>query len=236
MSIFFDILIVAFFLFPTLKYWRKGLIQAVLGFGKFIAAVVAAVLLGRPVALWMNETFVSKWISDGVYSKISTYIVDGQSLSEFFGGIPEGFKKIVELCGGEVSALFEMYGSEQASNELIYDMAQTIAAPLSNVASAIMAYGVVFLVVLLILSIVCLMIKQIEIPIISTVDKLLGLVLGLVLGIMGAAMIATVAHSVLEFVTAISGNYDIMNAYDNSFVFKFVNEIKIFSFVRGLIK
>ncbi len=235
MTIFFDVLIVAVFLFSTIKYWRKGLIQAVLGFGKFIAAIIAAAALGRPVALWINDTFLSKWISDGVYSKISTYIVDGQSLSEFFNGIPEGFRKIVELCGGEMATLIERYGSEQASNDLIYDMAQTISTPLANAASAIMAYGLIFLVSLLIFSLVCLMFKKIEIPIVSTIDKILGLCLGLILGILGAAIIATVGHTVLEFISATSGNLEIIDWYNNSYVFKFVNELKIFSFIRGLI-
>ena len=235
MTIFFDVLIVAVFLFATIKYWRKGLIQAVLGFGNFIAAVIAAAVLGRPIALWINDTFMSKWISDGVYSKISTYIIDGQSLSEFFNGIPEGFRKIVELCGGEMAALFEKYGSEEASSELIYDMAKTISAPLANAASAIIAYGLIFLVSLLVFSLVCLMFKKIEIPIISKIDKLLGLCLGLILGILGAAIIATVGHTILEFISATSGNLEIIDWYNNSYVFKFVNELKIFSFIRSLI-
>lgn len=235
MTIFFDVLIVAVFLFATIKYWHKGLIQAVLGFGKFIAAVIAAAVLGRPIALWINDTFMSKWISDGVYSKISTYIIDGQSLSEFFNGIPEGFRKIVELCGGEMAALFEKYGSEEASSELIYDMATTISAPLANAASAIIAYGLIFLVSLLVFSLVCLMFKKIEIPIISKIDKLLGLCLGLILGILGAAIIATVGHTILEFISATSGNLEIIDWYNNSYVFKFVNELKIFSFIRSLI-
>ena len=235
MSVLIDILILAVFLFPVIKYWSKGLIQAILGFGKFIGAVIFAIMLGRPIAMLINDAFVSEWISDSVYNKISVYIVDGESLSTFFNRIPEGFRKIAELCGVEITELIETYGSEQASSELIHDMAKTITSPLSGAVSAIFAYSAVFLVALLVLSILCVSLKNIKIPIISTVDKVLGLCLGLVLGLLSAAMVATVGHSILEFVSALSGNYDVMNCYYNSYVFKFVNEIRIFNFIRSLI-
>ena len=40
MSVLIDVIIVLVFLFPIFKYWHKGLIQAILGVGKFIAAVI----------------------------------------------------------------------------------------------------------------------------------------------------------------------------------------------------
>ena len=49
MSIFFDVLIGGVILFLMLKYCAKGLIQAVLGFGKFIAAVILAATFGLVV-------------------------------------------------------------------------------------------------------------------------------------------------------------------------------------------
>ena len=235
MSVLIDILVLAAFLFPVLKYWNKGLIQAVLGFGKFIAAVILAIILGRPIAMLINDGVILKWLSDGVNNKISIYIVDGESLSAFFNRIPVGFINIARLCGVEISELVKIYGSKEASNELIYDMARTIASPLAGAISAIFAYSAVFLIALVVLSILRISLKNIKIPIVSTVDKLLGIGLGLVLGMLSASMVATVGHSILEFACAVSGNYSLMNCYYNSFVFKFVNEIRIFSFIRSLI-
>ena len=163
MSVFIDVIIVLVFLFPIFKYWHKGLIQAILGVGKFIAAVISAIILGRPVAMMINEALALEWIS------------------------------------------------------------------------AIFAYSSVFLIAFLVLSILCISLKKIKIPIISGIDKFFGFCLGLGLGILSASMVATVGHSILEFVSAISVNNDVMNYYYDSSVFKFVNEIRIFSFIRSLI-
>ena len=162
MSVLIDVIIIAVFLFPVFKYWHKGLMQAILGVGKFIAAVIAAVILGRPIALLVNNVFSLGWMS------------------------------------------------------------------------AVLTYIAVFLIALLVFSILCLSLKSIKIPIISTLDKILGLCLGILIGVLSAATVATVAHSFFEFISTVSGNQDVMNCYYGSRVFKFVNEIGIFGFIRSL--
>ena len=163
MSVLIDVIVIAVFLFPVLKYWHKGLIQAILGVGKFIAAIISAIMLGRPIALLVNNIFELGWMS------------------------------------------------------------------------SILAYVAVFLVSLLVFSILCLSLKSIKIPIKSTVDKVLGLCLGILIGVLSATTVATVTHSVLEFISTVNGNYDVMNCYYDSYIFKFVNEIGIFGFIRSLI-
>ena len=163
MSVLIDVIIIAVFLFPVFKYWHKGLMQAILGVGKFFAAIIAAVILGRPIALLVNNIFSLEWMS------------------------------------------------------------------------AILAYIAVFLIALLVFSILCHSLKSIKIPILSTLDKILGLCLGIVIGVLSAATVATVGHSVFDFISTVSGNQDVMSCYHSSHVFKFVNEIGIFGFIRDLI-
>ena len=105
MSIFFDMLLVGVILFFVIKYAIKGLIQAIFSFGKFVFSVIIAIAVGKPVAMWISDGFMRKWLSEGVYGKISEHVVDGQSLSEFFNNIPDSFVKLVKLFGGDIALL-----------------------------------------------------------------------------------------------------------------------------------
>lgn len=235
MSIFFDLILIGVILFFVIKYAIKGLMQAILSFGKFIFSVIIAIAFGKPVAAWVSDGFMKKWLSDGVYAKISEHIVDGQSLSDFFNDLPDSFVKLVKLFGGDMSLLQQKYGSVESSEAVIYDMASTISNPIADVASAIIAYVAIFLVALIILSILATLFKKIKIPILSGIDKILGLALGLVLGILSASMLATVIFTILELVSAVNGNAEIMNYYYDSLIFEFIHKFNIFNFIRELL-
>lgn len=235
MSVFFDVLIVVVIAFSIIRYGIKGFVQALLGFGKFIASVLVASAFGKPVAAWISDGFMRKWISDGVYEKICEYIVDGQSLSEFFNNIPDGFIALVKLFGAEIDTLQQKYATAEASDAVIREMANTITAPIADTTSAIIAYVLIFVITLIVISIIALLLKTIKIPILTGIDKLLGCCLGLLIGFFSAAMISTVIYTVLELISAVNGNAEIMNYYDGSIVFKFIHEFNIFNFIRSLI-
>lgn len=235
MSVFFDILLIGIILFFVIRYAIKGLIQAVLSFGKFIFSVIIAIAIGKPVAAWISDGFMRKWLANGVYGKISEHIVDGRSLSEFFNNIPESFVNLVKLFGGDLSLLQQKYGSAESSEAVLRDMASTITAPVADTASAIIAYVVIFLIALIVLSILAALLKKVKVPILTRIDKILGLTLGLILGILSASMLATVIYTVLELVSAVNGNADIMNIYHDSIIFEFIHKINIFSFIRDLL-
>lgn len=235
MAIFIDLLFVAALLFFTIKYGISGLMQAVLGIGKFIAAIIVAVILGKPLAIWISDTFISDWLSGIVYEKISANLMTGESLSNFFNNIPEWFVTLAKLFGKDIAALQASYSTEQASNEIIRDMAYDISCPLADMISAVIAYVLVFVTILIILTIVIKAIGKIKIPLLTSIDKFLGACLGFIIGLCSVSLAASALYVILEFLTAFNQNPDIMNVYSDSYVFKFIFEIRIFDFIRTLI-
>ena len=87
----------------------------------------------------------------------------------------------------------------------------------------------------IVLSIVIKGFSKIKIPIITKIDKLLGITLGLALGVLGVAFISTATYSILEFISAIKNSEEIMKIYSDSHVFKFIYDLRIFEFIRKLI-
>lgn len=235
MAIVIDVIIVATFLFFVIKYGVKGFIQAIIGVGKLIGAVLAAIFLSKPLAIWISDNFISDALSNVVYNKFSENIIDGASLSGLFNNIPEWLSELVKLFDVDIAALQAKYGSEEAGAEVIRDMANTMSGPIADMISSIIAYIFVFLVVLLLLTIIAKILSKIKIPIITGIDKFIGLCLGVVLGVCSVSMIATTVYGILEFFAALNHNPEIMNIYNDSYVFKFVYEIKIFEFIREII-
>ena len=100
--------------------------------------------------------------------------------------------------------------------------------------SGIIAYIAVFIAAMLLSKLFIKLLSKIKIPIITRVDKILGFVLGLVLGLVVTSLLSTLIYTVLEARAVISSEADAMSAYYDSYVFKFIYELKIFEFIRNL--
>lgn len=229
-----DVLLVATIVFLAVKNCISGIMHTVYHIGKFIAAILSAIILGKPLGTLISNRFMANKLSDLVYGKISEY-VSGEKLSEFFADIPEGFAKIVKLFGVDLEAICQQYSNAENSEAVLRDMSQTISGPIANMISAIIAYVLIFVVVFVVLTIVFKGLEKIKIPVLTGVDKILGLVFGLALGVFSASLLATAVYSVLEFISAVNESETVMNIYNDSYVFKFIYNLKIFEFVRNLL-
>ena len=235
MIIFIDVLLVAILVFSTIRFGIKGLICSILGMGKFIIAFLVSLALGSPVGILLANGIVGNAVSDHIYNKIYGYFDGGESLTEFFANIPDGFLKMVKLFGADVEALEAKFGSAQGSEAVIREMSDVISKPVSRTLSAMIAYVIIFVAAYIVLSIVIKGFRKIKIPIITKIDKLLGITLGLALGVLGVAFISTAIYSILEFISAIKNSEEIMKIYSDSHVFKFIYDLRIFEFIRKLI-
>lgn len=229
-----DIIILAVIAFPAIKHYRGGITGTVLGVGKFIVSVVMAVLFGKLAGTALADGIVGSAISYGAYFKVKEY-VDGSSLSSFFADPPEGFLRFSKLIGADVSALKEQYGNAAGTDETLREIATTVSRSITATVSAILGYVLVFVIVFVALTIVFTCLKKIKIPVLTSFDKWLGLGLGILLGLFGASLLATVFYTALEVASALTGDGNIMDFYNDSFVFKFIYELKFFEFVRNLL-
>ncbi|MBQ8407255.1 MAG: CvpA family protein [Clostridia bacterium] len=232
---FIDFVLIAVLALYTFKHFRLGLMHTVYNIGKFIASMLAAMFFGKQLGYALADGFFEQRITDSVYGKLNEFTGGGADMSEFFANLPDGFTEFVRLFGVNVDTLREKYGTAEASEEILRDMAETIANPIVDMISAIVAYVAVFLIVYIVLSIVVKCLKSIKIPILTGLDKTLGLLLGMVLGLLSASLIATAVYSFLEFLAATNSDSAILDVYNNSYVFKFIYSLRIFEFIRNLI-
>ena len=101
--------------------------------------------------------------------------------------------------------------------------------------AGMIAYVVIFAAVIAVSGFIVKKISQIEIPIITRFDKLLGLALGVIIGAAFASLLSTAALTVVELVAKIANDPEILNVYNDSFVFKFFSDVSLFEFIRNKI-
>ena len=92
-----------------------------------------------------------------------------------------------------------------------------------------------FIAVYLASSILIKLIGKVKIPIVSGLNKLIGLLLGLIVGILITSALGTVIYTVLEVIVIINPESVAMDAYYDSYFFRFVYDLRVFEFIRNII-
>ena len=230
----FDLILLGLFAYCVIKHFLGGLTKSVFGIGKFIASVLMALLFGKLIAGLLADGIVGSAISYGVFYRLKEY-VNGEELKDFFNNVPAGFERFAKLIGADVEELKAQYQLAASNDDTLREMADNLSRPLAETVSGILGYILVFLVVFIALTIVIALLRNIKIPVISTLDKWLGLALGVILGLFSTSLLATVVYTALEVAATLTGDVGIMDFYNDSYVFKFVYNLRFFEFVRNLL-
>ena len=99
-------------------------------------------------------------------------------------------------------------------------------------ASGVIQYIAVFLVSFIAIGFLIRVLRRIRIPIITQVDKMLGIALGLLLGFFYVSVISALTYGSLELLSAVG--IDHTSLYNDSTVFKFIHGINVFDFIMQL--
>jgi hypothetical protein len=145
-------------------------------------------MFGGVVGDWICDNFVLKYISEYAYGIVESLIensAENYNISNLFESLPEEFVTLVENCGADISVLNSQFGSSLTLSQVeLYSFAESVASPISQTLSNAIAIVSIFLISLLILWIIGLVVKIIvKIPIIKTVNSLLGFVFGVIKGL-----------------------------------------------------
>jgi uncharacterized membrane protein required for colicin V production len=105
----------------------------------------------------------------------------------------------------------------------------------SGILAGIIGFAVSFFAVFFASGLIIRMLSKIKIPIITKIDKLLGLCLGLIIGALSISLLTTAIYSIAEIVVFLDETSDAMRLYNDSYVFRFIYDLKLFDFIRNLI-
>lgn len=208
---------------------KRGFFESVFRVGRHVAAGLISYFVGPTVSGFIS----SKWIYDGIFNvvseKLETFLVntaESFDLAALIESLPFLVKQFIDPA-----ALEEKYGATvEGFGTVADDFAASVAMPLSNIISNLLAYTAVYLLAMLALWVVFKVLNGIfKLPVLNVINGVLGAALGLIAAILTLAVITWI----LTFVMGLVGFDSTFSQYVSaSRLFVFFGEWEIFGFLN----
>ena len=199
MHVFLDILLVAVLAFLVFRGWRRGFAGSVLKSGRLILTLVITLSFGSAFSSFIDRV----WIHPPVYEKVHARFT---AMADAAGGR-------VDALVAQVPAMFRSYldaGATERTQDLYRladEWSQSVSSGISGVISSVIGHVLLFLMAYAALTLAVILLKRLtNLPVVGTLDRLLGLALGLIGGLLTAVFVAVILGAVLQ----ISGNQDVL--------------------------
>ena len=203
MGIILDVIIVAILAINVYLCYKKGLVNLAVGLVAFIAAIILAIILYRPVSnLVIENTQFDENIENVIIENFSAQTPDGEQVEVQYVSVWSYLEKYIGEAVGETQ------------NELVADTAATLAVKVINLGVIIVIYLVVR-VALFALTFIADAITSL--PILKQLDDVGGILYGAI----KALIIVYVVLAIVFFVVGLTANTTISTAIDSSYVTKF---------------
>lgn len=228
-----DIGLVALVVGTIIFHWRRGFIKAILGFGRTLLSVLAAIFLGPKVGAIVAEKVIGDKIANKVYESMASIFdsaAETVDLSQLFEQAPESFVKLIERFGCNLADLEAKYGDmTAATHETLFDLAQTISAPVTTLCSNLIGIVAVFLVTFLFLLLFSgLFQKLFDLPVLKQINHLLGLILGILIAALNAFLFCVPGSYLLNLIGTMTGKFVAEDIIAATYLFELIANIKIF--------
>ena len=225
MSLAIDIILVVIFASFVLTAVKKGFILSLLEFAAVILALVLAYNFSPKVA----ETAYDGFVKEATIKTIETQIKENVSLQEtstqaqlLLESIPDYMVSVADFMGVSVDDIKQSVASSKLTSENIAtELVEKIAQPIIIGALTALSFVVLAIVLLFVLKFLAQIIAKIfKIPVIKTVNKLLGGILGACKGFAVVLFICTILT-----VFFASGDNELAAAVNDSVVVNLIDNV-----------
>jgi uncharacterized membrane protein required for colicin V production len=218
MSVFLDVLTVVVFIVTIFHAYKRGLVRALIELVGFIAAFAVAFWLSYPLGLWINSTFMNKFVSGSVTKLASS---GGKGNTAFFtnlaASLPNAVNKTLTGINANLGAL-----GEKAMTSLI----KAVSVPLSSLISRGIAFFIILVICLAVIRIVAHLSDIVRhLPVIGTINALAGAAVGVAEAVIIMFLICTLMSIAISLM-ALQKNPPITSSTISATnVYKYVNNI-----------
>ncbi len=240
MSIVVDILLILVFIYFLIFFTKYGVDRALDKIGKTWLEIGCALIIVPLISTFLEDLFISRMVTDAVYNTLAEQIANnanGYNLAQLFENLPQNLVNLLDSLGASLSALEAEFGSyTEASSTIVRTMAERIAAPCVGAISAILGFIIGLLIPWLFMKWISFEIKKDEShPFFRFFDHVGGFLVGIAAGYAVVLGLSVLTKTIFQVVVAFDAGVNIMYIYDESYVFKFLNEVDTFGVIRDLI-
>lgn len=218
MSIFLDVVTVVVFITVIYHAYKKGLVKALVELVGFIAACVVAFLLSGPIGQWIDSAFIGKLVHGSVSQLAASSGKDNASfLASLVGSLPTSMGKPLAGIGAGLGAL---------GAKALAAVVQAISMPLASVISRGIAFFILLVILLTLVGILGHLSDAVRrIPVVGTLDGLLGAVVGVAEALIVMFFISTLFSLVVSLMALQKTPPITVNTINSTYVYKYVNNI-----------
>ena len=204
MNIILDLIVVGILVATVIIGFKRGFIKSLMGLVSGILALVIAFLFSPALARVVDDHLIRPVMVSAVEEKIVSSDPTDGDLLDFLKNAPEDLNQFFSSIGVDLSRLdsYLPEGEEQEGEGegVLTTVSESLAAPLSNMISTVIAFVVVYLTALILLKIVTALLDGLfKLPILRIPNKLLGAAIGALTGVITCFVICSVVGLVLPY-------------------------------------
>ena len=194
-----DAIILIVLVIPIIKGFRRGLVEMILSFGKFLLSSIFACLLCKPMGVWLRDRWVYRSVHKKLENLIAGEVESGATIGNIAEKLPEGLQK--SLSAFDIDASQIAGELAETSESAIADFTEKVSGYVANIASVVLGFAILFVVGLILFFVVGKLLNAVvtRLPVIKTINTLLGGVLGTLMGIGFAWGVSRILVAVLGF-------------------------------------
>lgn len=210
MSLALDAIILFTAVFLVWLGAKRGFIRSVMGLISTVAALFVAYAYTPPVAAIIREKYLLGRITEGIDESLRSIALDVNTdrynLDALAENLPDVFTDILERYRIDIDSFAEkLRGLTGCGDETVYQVAEDIASPVTNMLASGIAFILVFIAASIALWILTLFIDLIfKLPVLKTAN----LFLGFLFGVAEAVVVACILASLLSVVVTAMGALD----------------------------
>ena len=220
MNYFLDGAIILIILLTIYVYYRRGFVKAILGVGKTLLSYICAAIFGKTFGNVLAEKYFNDKITELIYNTLSKHDVSGKAEN-----IPSSLLMLIEKCGVDVDRVMSGISSCQDWKQ---EFASQAGLAVSSVVSVLLGYILVFIISYLVFLLGAFVLENlVELPLLRTVNRLLGLCLGILCAIVFAFLFVFIVKAIIYYVVAGGNRSAVLEMIDKTHLFKFFSELWI---------
>ena len=243
-SILADVIIVAILVLFTVFIAKQGFAVTVHYIGKTWLSLFISMVISPLISTVIHDLFLSDTITNGIFNTLNNIVSNnpnGYSIAELFATLPEGFVSFLSHLGISLPELEAIYGpATEASEEILFAIAERIALPTADTVSSIVSYGLGFIIPYFFFKWINAKIRNIKNCeekgklFLLRMDTVCGVITGFGIGAAVVILLCTVVFTIFQIIMAFNAQSAVMEVYNRSFIFRFISSFDILGIVMNL--
>ncbi len=228
MSLIIDLIIAVVAVVCIYHGISRGFIRSVMRFVSIIIAVAAVIFLTEPVAVWLNDVFVTDKVTEITEDSLEGIVGDSEAifdLDRLLGDSGEVLDDISERFSVNLDGILDGLSDKISSfteKEALDTLSQTVAEPTANAISTVAAAIIVFVATLLIMALITLLLDLVcKLPVLKRLNKVLGFLFGVASALLTTLALSNIAVGLVRSMSAINSTVFNEAVIDSSLILGF---------------